>query len=463
MQLFTADWIHYQGTFREEHALLVDDQGLIVAAGPAEEVRAHPDASGAELIELPQRAISPGTVSAHSHCFQVFLRGAGDHPLSFQDWVKRFLYPLIEGLDDASLEAAALLCFSQMARAGITTIGEFHYLHNDREDYSPRNEDLARIVIRAARQVGLRVGFLRAIYDVQERIGQGRMAQEIDVALSGIRALHGEYADDPLVTVMPAPHSLHGATQEAVEAGAALAKELGTKWHIHLAEQQADVGYCKRIHQGTPLEVLARWGVLDEQAVVVHGIWLNEQERELLAERGAALVSNPTTNMALGDGIAPLTDLIRRGIPVALGTDMNAGPCIYSEMRAAELLQRVQNLKMGCIPRSDDGTPAPDRIFDLGTKNGGVALGMKVGLLEPGYWADFAVVDLEDPSVLPGSTLGGDALLNTLTSSMSPERAIRGLYVAGKRIGADGELMGVDYQDLAERVRACTVLKQMVR
>src|SRR5690606_8753498 len=132
--------------------------------------------------------------------------------------------------------------------------------------------------------------------------------------VEGIRRLHREYAGDPATTVLPAPHSLHGATREAVEAGAALAAELGSRWHIHLAEQHSDVGYSQRIHEGTPLEVLDSWGVLDRRTVVVHGIWLSEAERTLLAERGGALVSNPTTNMALGDGIAPLTDLVHQGV-----------------------------------------------------------------------------------------------------------------------------------------------------
>lgn len=463
MHLFTADWIHFEDTFRADHAILLDDEGRIVAAGPRATIEGHPEAVGAQRHEYPGRAISPGTVSAHSHAFQVFLRGAGDHPLGFQDWVKRYLYPLIEGLDDASLEAAALLCFSQMVQAGITTVGEFHYIHNAQNDYDARHDELSHIVIRAARRVGLRVAFLRTIYDVQERVGQGRMAQGTATAVEGIRRLHREYAGDPATTVLPAPHSLHGATREAVEAGAALAAELGCRWHIHLAEQHSDVGYSQRIHEGTPLEVLDSWGVLDRRTVVVHGIWLSEAERSLLAERGGGLVSNPTTNMALGDGIAPLTDLVHQGVHVGLGTDMNAAPNVFAEMRAAEYLQRVKKLTMGCLPRTKIGSnPEPARIFDMGTRWGAETLGIETGAFEPGFWGDFLVIDLDDPSLLPGAVLGGDALLNALSSSMVPQTAIREVWVGGKRVAQGGAVDGLDRDELVARVRESSAIRAFV-
>ena len=93
-RLFTADWIHRDGTFRADHALLVGPDGRVVANGPRAEVEGLPEAAGTTRHDLPGRGITPGTVSAHSHAFQVFLRGAGDHPLSFSDWVSRVLYPV---------------------------------------------------------------------------------------------------------------------------------------------------------------------------------------------------------------------------------------------------------------------------------------------------------------------------------------------------------------------------------
>ena len=453
-RLWTADWIHHQGTFRADHALLVDDEGRVAAIGPRAEVEASPAAAGAARRDLTGRAIAPGTVSAHSHAFQVFLRGAGDHPRSFADWVTRVLYPVALALDDQALEAASLLCFAQMARAGITTVGEFHYLHNG-ADFGARGEDLAQIVIGAARAVGVRIALIDALYDVARRPGQRRMTRTVEDAVASVRRLAAATADDPAVTVLPAAHSLHGATREAVEAAAALARELDCRWHIHLAEQRGDAAHSQEAHGGRPLNVLERWDVLDARTVLVHGIWLTPDEQALLAARGAALVSNPTTNMALGDGVAPLPALIEHGVPVALGTDMNAAPNVFQEIRVAEHLQRVQALEMGCLPRArGDDPPDAQRLFAMGTRWGGEALGLKVGALEVGWWADLLVLDLEDPSLLPAALLGGDALLNALSSSMVPQTAIEEAWVGGRQVIADGALTGIEPAALAAKVRA---------
>lgn len=455
MQLWRADWIHHQGTFRRDHALLIDDEGRIAACGPRAQVEAA--APEAELRELRGRAIAPGTISAHSHAFQVFLRGAGDHPASFPDWVSRYLYPLLERLDDDSLEAAALLCFHQMLRAGITTVGEFHYVHNG-VDFAGRAGELSRIVIRAARKVGLRIAFLSTLYDVRKRPGQGRMARPAAAAVSEIRALADELASDPHVTILPAPHSLHGATREAIEAGAALADELDTRWHIHLAEQEDDVPFAQEQHGARPLEVLERWGVLSERTVLVHGIWLSPDERALLAERGGGLVTNPTTNMALGDGIAPLRDFLDRGVTVGLGTDMNAAPNVLTELRTAEYLQRVESLEMGRLPRVGGAEPDPAALWQLATTHGAELLGVEAGALAPGQWADLLVIDLGDPSLLPGALLGGDALLNLLSSSMVPETALAETWVGGRCVATRGEVAGLPLEELRARVAASPAL-----
>jgi 5-methylthioadenosine/S-adenosylhomocysteine deaminase len=468
-QLVSADWVHHAGTFRRDHALLIDDAGRISAAGPLSEIEAEIEArlaAGSEAEgerptrrHLGGRALCPGTVSAHSHAFQVFLRGRGDHPRGFADWVATHLYPLVERLDDDSLEAAALLCFHQMLRAGITTVGEFHYVHNDAGDHRPRQAELARIVLGAARRVGLRVGFISTIYDVATKPGQARMANPAQAALAHVRQLHAEFADDPYVNVLLAPHSLHGATREAIEGSAALAHELDTRWHIHLAEQEEDVPYAQRVHGARPLEVLEAWGVLSERTVLVHAIWLSEQERALLAERGGGVVSNPTTNMALGDGIAPLVDYLRRGVTLGLGTDLNAAPNVFHELRAAEYLQRVSALRMGCLPSPPEGTPDPARLFALGTRAGAQLLGVEAGELAPGQWADVLVIDLDDPSLLPGSVEGGDALLNLLSSAMVAETALAEVWVGGRVVAEGGVALGLAPDELRARVRGAAALR----
>lgn len=453
MQLFRAEWIHHQGALIAGAALLVDDQGRIAAIGPAAEVETHPGAASATRVELPGRALLPGTITAHSHCFQVLLRGSGDHPASFREWVRGHLYPLVERLDASGLEAAALLCFTQMARAGVTTVGEFHYLHNAL-DCAPLGPELSRLVIRAARRVGLRITLLRALYDVQEVRGQGRFAEKPAQAAEALRALAREHAGDPAVRLLPAPHSLHGATREAIETGAALARELDGPWHIHLAEQQGDPDYARQRYGKPPLEALDALGVLDRRTVLVHGIWLSEAEQDLLAAKGGGLVTNPATNMALGDGIAPLAGLLRRGVPVALGTDLNAAPNVFQELRLAEMLQRTQGLRMGVLSTARGGPPDPRLLFEMATRHGATVLGVEAGALEPGRWADLVALDLDEPALLPAAARGGQELLSAICGSAAAELAVRESWVGGRQLLRGGEVIGLDRRELAALVRA---------
>ena len=475
MRLLTADWIHHRGALRREHALLLAE-GRVLAAGPlaaveaaaveaaAAEAGSAPGPQGLQRVHLAGKALVPGTVSAHSHAFQILLRGKGDHPRSFSDWVTTRLYPLIASLDDDSLRAASELCFAQMARAGITSVGEFHYVHNA-TDGRGRAFEQAQIVVDAARRVGLRITLLYTLYDVRARPGQARMAHSAELGAQVARDLAARYRDDPAVLVAPAPHSLHGASRGAIEVGAALADELDMPWHIHLAEQQADVPSAEERYGVRPLEALETWGVLTERTVLVHGIWLSPEERALLAARGGSLVTNPTTNMALGDGIAALSELVAAGVCVALGTDMNAAPNVFSELRTAEYLQRVAALRMGCIPRAGSETPEPARLFELATRNGARVLGQDAGELAPGQWADLLVVDLGAPSLLPASALSpedpeaGAALLNLLASAMVPEEALSEVWVAGEAIVRSGEVSGLSLRELGARLRGCAALR----
>lgn len=455
MKLWKAAWTWRAGSLREGEALLVDDGGTILAAGPAAEVALDPRARRASTEEHPRGVLVPGLVAAHSHCFQVLLRGWGDHPADFKDWVARCLYPLVLALDDDSLEAAALLCFSQMLRAGITSVGEFHYVHNDAGGRSRGNE-LDSLVIRSARRAGIRVAFLRTLYTSRARAGQERFAEDPDEAAARTLELARTFQGDRGVSILAAPHSLHGASEAAIRAGARVARELGTRWHIHLAEQKDDVAVAHEKYGKSPLRVLDSWGLLDERAAVVHGIWLDEGERALLAERRAGIVSCPLTSLWLGDGVLDIPDLVRRGATVGLGTDMNASPDVWAEMRAVEGLQRARQLRMGVLPNEPRGREPAARsaaaLLELGTRGGARTLGLATGSFAPGESFDAQVLDQDDLSLSPASALGGEALLNALVSAMHPASAVRHVVVGGETVVRDRQLVSPEAREAAARV-----------
>lgn len=450
-QILKADFIDFGDGFVKDACLVMDANGFVLDFGPlSEKEDLYKDAYPSDY---KGNIIIPGCVNAHSHSFQVLMRGYADHPTSFADWVSTHLYPTVLKLDDECIELAAILAFAQMLKAGTTSLGEFHYIHNDAK--GPGGHRIDEIVLSAARRLGLRTTMARCFYDKASRPGQDRFKESPEQAVEATRALREAFKDDPLATVIPAPHSLHGASREMIEAAHQLAEEFDCPFHIHLSEQKSDLDYSRSLYKGlTPLEALDSMGVLGPRTVVVHGIWLTETERALLADRGAALIYNPTTNMALGDGVANIPDLLSKGVPIALGTDANYTLSIFSEMRAMEYLQRVQSLEMGILPRVDGRGAAS--FLESGRIHGARVLGTKTGRLDKGMPADLVVIDRDDPSLLPASVTGGEPLRNALISSMVPESAVKHVLVQGQKSISHGQLVSFSNGELAEMMEKVT-------
>ncbi len=444
MKRINSKYIETGRRWLSEHALILNDQGQIekiCSQHEADQLKIRFD----QEIDVPM--IVPGCVNAHSHAFQVLLRPATGQPHHFQDWVDRFLYPQVLKLDEESLYASALLTFSEMLRGGITTVGEFFYVQNLADGTSSRQRH-AHAIIEAAREVGIRIALIRTLYDQGQKIGQRRFKEPAEQALQQTRELAQHYAHTPQVSVMPAPHSLHGASQDLIIEAAQLAAELGTPWHIHLAEQQSDLAYAQQHYGTSPLQALADWGVLSHRACIVHGIWLDDTEIDLMAQYKASLAYNPGTNMALGDGTARIPELLAKGVNIALGTDANLQSDLFTEARLTEYLQRNRQLAMGCIGNIR-------LLFAMLNRNGAQALGLPTGELEVGFPADFLVINPEDPSLLPALWDRDPeiALLNQMVFSMIPQQAIRQVYVQGELVVDQGQSTRVSQAELLKKLR----------
>lgn len=441
MKRIDSKYIETGSRWLVDHCLILNDRGLIEKVCSQAEADRLPQRFEAEL-DFGDALLLPGCVNTHSHAFQVLLRPSMGQPQHFRDWVDRFLYPLVLGLDEDSLYASALLAFSEMLRAGITTVGEFFYVQNLEDGVSSRQRH-AHAVIQAAREAGIRIALLRTLYDQGEKEGQKRFREPAEQALAQTRELAADYARSPGVSVMPAPHSLHGASQALIEGAAELARELGTPWHIHLAEQEQDIAYAIQRYGQRPLQCLEQWGILGESTVLVHGIWLDDAEIGLMGRRRAALAYNPLTNMALGDGIARIPALLQQGVTISLGTDANLHSSLFAEARAVEYLQRVKDLSMGCVPDAR-------LLMSMLHVNGGKNLGLPVGQLEPGFQGDFLVIDPEHPTLLPAIWQDPleTAMLNQILFSMVPQEAIQAVFVSGDKVVENGQTLRVSRRQI---------------
>lgn len=431
--LLTCDLAIVDGKVRGPTAILVED-GVIAAVGDPGTIDAP---TGARRLDWRDRAVVPGTVNAHNHSFQSLLRGFGDD-LPFLEWRDRALYRFSPRLGAEGLHTGALFAFGEMLLHGVTTVCDFFYLNDG------ANEN-ASAVIEAARRLGIRVVLARCFYDWEGAPAAYR--EPVARAVANFEALRDAWRDDGrrLVTIQPAPHSLHGASREMIVAAAGCARDAGTPMHIHLAEEAYQVDDALVRYGRRPLHAVDAMGVLDARTVAVHGCWFDEGERALLAERGAALAYNPNSNMFLGDGVTDVVDLVRRGVRVALGTDggcSNSRVSVFDEMRACALLQKVH--------RTDGQAIDAETCFAMGTTRGGEVLGLPVGRIAPGQRADLCALDLGDPSLWPVQSLAKNVVY-----SLSA-RAVSDVMVDGEIVVEDRRLVRVPLEEIRERVRELT-------
>ncbi len=413
-------------------AVVVEGDRILAVCGQGQAVTAYPAAHRAHLSDA---LLMPGLVNSHNHSFQSLLKGFCDDA-DFFTWRDQALYKYAQTLTRDDLYTGALFAFGEMLKVGITTVSDFFYIND-------QNNDNARAIIEAARDIGIRLVMARTLYDWDG--APKRFQETVTEAIQNTEALHREFANDPMVHVIPAPHSLHGASVEMIQAGAELAASLDTKFHMHVAEGQYERKLIEERHGKPPVAFLDELGILNDRLVGIHCVWLDDSEIELMAARKSALSYNPSSNMFLGDGITRIREMFAAGITISLGTDggcSNNRASIIEEMRMTSLLQKVKFY--------DSTVTLAEDMLVMGTRNGGLNLGLPVGALSPGAFADFCVVDLNDLSMQPRQ----NPLKNLVYASQPC--AIRAVYVAGRKVFGEQQLLTVPEREIVRRIQRTT-------
>lgn len=439
----------YKPTFLLQQDNFVANQGVLVEEGRIAEISEleklltrHPDV---QVVDWTGLAMVPGTINSHNHSFQSLLRGLViDRP--FLEWRDKALYHYSPLLDVQDIYTGALFAFGEMLRYGVTTVCDFFYLHN-------QGIESDEAIIKAAQDVGIRLVLARTMYDWD---GAPKGYQEsIDQAVANTKQLAIKYHSNPMVKIIPAPHSLHAASIEMIQAGHRLARELGTKFHIHVAEEPFEGEETLRIHGLRPVELLHKIGVLDESMVAIHAVWLNDSDTQLMGDHQVKLAYCPSSNMFLADGVTRIIDLMKAGVVIGLGTD---GACsnnrisIFEEMRMTALLQKASQLNAMAL--------SAKQAYAMGTANSEALLGIPVGRIEPGYYADFVGIDTKDLSVQPIYSMN-EQLLPNMVYSMQPN-AISRVVVGGNEQVQAGQIESISedkiynqLQTLIAKLNAC--------
>jgi formimidoylglutamate deiminase len=430
---FHPSLLYQDGRFVSGQSISADESGRIVEH--AEGAVAHIDLSG--------KALLPGFINAHSHSFQRMIRGRAESRAvsgkDFWSW-RNTMYHAASLLSPEEIYDVARMCFLEMVRSGITTVGEFHYLHNTPEGTPYEDPNLlARQVIAAAQSVGLRVVLLRSAYfrsgyELAPDPGQRRFYEQPAAFLANVSALKALYEkESPGVQIAVAPHSIRAVPLAELHDIASWARRHSVPIHMHVAEQIAENTACQREYGYTPVELLSRESLLGKDFVAVHAIHLTAHEIEAFAESRAIVCSCPTTERNLGDGIVPANLFMRAGVRHAFGSDSQAQIDPLEDARELDYHLRLAQQQRAVLDQIDE-RPIAARLFDCATIHGAQALAVETGSFQPGQYADMVSVDLNDLSIA-GTTPEG--LLPMLLFGAS-RSAIRDVIVNGRIVVQDG-------------------------
>jgi formimidoylglutamate deiminase len=350
---------------------------------------------------LTGRALLPGFVIAHSHAFQRGLRGRGEtFPAgagNFWTW-REAMYGLVGRLDTDELRALSLQCFREMRAAGITTAGEFHYVHH--RDPDALDFAFDEVVLAAAAQAGIRIAFIQSYYRTgavgqplegpQRRFGtpspevywkqMDRLAARLDPRRESLAA---------------SVHSLRAGGPDDLKAIYDEARRRGLPFHIHVEEQEREIDEVFAYYGQRPMALLLEALGTATDLTAVHCTHTDAEEMDRFLSAGGTVCLCPLTEGSLGDGIATVPRVPPRRRAFCLGSDSNARISPIEEMRWLEYVQRLATQSRGVL-RDRQGDVARV-LLETATLGGAKALGVEAGRIEPGLWADLTAIDLDSP------------------------------------------------------------------
>jgi len=382
--------------------------------------------------------VLPGFADAHSHAFHRALRGrTHDSGGTFWTW-REAMYSIAAKLDPDSYRALATAVYAESALAGVTCVGEFHYLHHGPggrpyEDPNAMGEALRA----AAAAAGIRLTLLDAAYlsgglgaDGHQPLNEVQLRfadPDIDAWAQRIEALQ----PDANTRIGVAVHSVRAVPAEHLARIGEVAA--GRPIHVHLSEQPAENEACQAVYHCTPTELLDRHGLLGPRTTAVHATHLTENDVETLGAHGVSVCLCPSTEADLADGLPPTGPLLAAGVRLCAGSDQHVAADLLAEARGIELHERLRTGRRG--------TASPTALVDALTTAGHAALGWpEAGRLEVGALADLVAIDTAS-----ARTAGTDPAQIVMTAGTADVRTV---ILGGKTVVSDGRHVLGDVAEL---------------
>jgi len=387
----------------------------IIAIGPGSDVLSRFEAP--QKIDAKGKLIIPGLINGHTHIPMVLLRGLIDD-VTLDDWLRKYIFPAeAKNVTEDFVRWGSRLALAEMIRGGTTTFADMYYFEDAEAEET--------------KAVGLR-GFLGETwidFPAPDNKTEAEMAAYTERFLK-------KWQGDPLIHASVAPHSIYTCSEKTLRDSAALARRYHAPILIHVAEMRKELTDSLAQHGATPVQYLERIELLGPDVLAAHCIWVDYTDMKILADRQVGCVHNPSSNMMLASGVAPVVEERAAGMRVGLGTDGPAGSNndldMMEEMDLAAKLQKTY--------RVDPRALGAKGALEMATIEGARALHMEkeIGSLEPGKKADFVILNLNVPNAVPIYDVYSQIVYALKASEVET------VIVGGKTLFKDGKLLTVD-------------------
>jgi 5-methylthioadenosine/S-adenosylhomocysteine deaminase len=398
--------------------------GTIVAVGPRTEIEARYTA--AQTIDAKNKLVLPGFINGHTHVPMTLFRGIHDE-VTLNDWLYKYIFPAeAKNVTEDFVRWGTRLAAAEQIRSGVTTFADMYYF-----------EDAVAEETKAAGMRGV-LGETFIDFPAPDNKTNAAMLAYTEKFLE-------KWQGDPLIHAAPAPHSIYTCSQKTLQDAAALARKYHAPILIHVAEMKKELDDSLKQNGMSPVQYLEKIGVLGPDVVAAHCIFVDAADRKTLAQRQVGCVHNPSSNMMIASGVAPVPEMRAAGIAVGLGTDGPAG-----SNNDLDLMEEIDlAAKLAKITRMDPLAINAKAVVEMATIDGAKALHMEkeIGSLEKGKKADLILISLDEPNAVPMYDVYAQLAYALKASDVET------VIIGGRIVMRDRKLLTVNEQEAIAKAR----------
>ncbi|HEX4782703.1 MAG TPA: amidohydrolase [Candidatus Sulfotelmatobacter sp.] len=396
----------------------------IVAVGPQAEVEGR--YQSAKTIDGRGKLVLPGFINGHVHVPMTLFRGLHDD-VTLNDWLYKYIFPAeAKNVNEEFVRWGTRLAAAEQIRSGVTTFADMYYFEE--------------AVAEETKAAGMRGVLGETFIDFPAPDNKTNAAM-----LAYTEKFLQKWQGDPLIHAAPAPHSIYTCSKKTLQDAAALARKYHAPLLIHVAEMKKEWEDSEKANGMSPVQYLEKIGVLGPDVVAAHCIFVDEADRRLLAERQVGCVHNPSSNMMLASGVAPVPEMRSAGVAVGLGTDGPAG-----SNNDLDLMEEIDlAAKLAKISKMDPLALNAKAVVEMATIDGARALHMEkeIGSLEAGKKADLILIGLDEPNAVPMYDVYAQVAYSLKGSD------VQTVIIGGRVVMRDRKLLTIDEPRVLEKAR----------